>query len=117
MPRIMVVDDDTTVLKLITMMLEQEGYEVTAYSDAALALESDLNGVEVIITDLDMPMPGEDFIQQVRRESDVPIIAVSGNVPKERAQFLRNIGAQNVLSKPFSFPVFFEAIKQLAPVP
>lgn len=116
MPRIMVVDDDKAVLKLITMMLEQEGYEVTAYSDAALALESDLDGVEVIITDLDMPMPGEVFIQQVRRESDIPIIAVSGNVSAERAQFLRNIGAQEVLSKPFSMPVFLESVKHLAAV-
>lgn len=116
MPKLMVVDDDMAVLKLVIMLLEQEGYQVTGYSDAALALESDLDGVEVIITDLDMPMPGEIFIQQVRRASDIPIIAMSGNVPAERAQFLRNIGAQEVLSKPLSLPVFLESVKQLAAV-
>jgi two-component system response regulator ChvI len=116
MPKIMVVDDDKMVLRVITIMLEQEGYRVAGYSDAALALESDLDGVEVIITDLDMPMPGETFIQQVRRTSEVPIIAVSGNVSKERAQFLRNIGAQEVLPKPLSLPVFLESVKQLTAV-
>jgi len=116
MPRIMVVDDNDLVLKMMAGLLEEEGYEVRAFPDAAFALESALDDIELIVTDLDMPTPGEALIQQVRRESDIPIIVVSGNISEERAQFLRNIGAQTVLEKPFSLSGFLETIRQFSPV-
>lgn len=114
MPTIMLVDDDEMVLRTMAAMLREGGHKVSAFSDAAAALASSWDGIEALVTDLDMPvMPGEEFIQQVRKGSNIPIIAVSGYIPEERKNILRNIGAQGILAKPISVDAFLETISVL----
>lgn len=113
MPKVMVLDDEEMVLRVVTRLLERVGYDTISFTDAAPALESGvLDDIEVIITDLNMPTSGEEFIQEVRgRGIDTPIIAMSGHLTEERSLFLKTIGVQEIVPKPFEIDDFIEAIE------
>jgi CheY-like chemotaxis protein len=79
--KVLVVDDDATVRKSLTMLLTAEGYHVTSAVngfDALLQLKGSLP--DVITSDLNMPqMSGFEFLSVVRRRfPHIPVIAISG---------------------------------------
>lgn len=79
--RILVVDDDTTLLTVSRGILETEGYEVITAQDGFEGLLA-LQGAppSVIISDLRMPnMSGFEFLSIVRRRfPHIPVVAISG---------------------------------------
>ena len=80
--RILVVDDDASIRKSMTMLLNAAGYEVSTAEhgfDALLQLRM-APPPDVIISDLNMPqMSGFEFLSVVRRRfPEIPVIAVSG---------------------------------------
>ena len=102
--RVLVVDDDPHVAKLLTSILVSQGYEVRTTNDADSAVSS-LRGwcPAVIITDLEMPrVDGLELCRRVRETSNVPIIVVSSNNngPSEVAAL--DSGADDYIVKPFS---------------
>jgi putative two-component system response regulator len=106
-PKILVADDDESVVKLITMSLEKEGYEIiTAYDGKkAVELEEKLHPDLVI---LDVNMPGINgfevlnIIREKRREVDyLPIIFVCGTMADKRAVSAMQLGADDFIRKPF----------------
>jgi CheY-like chemotaxis protein len=101
---ILVVDDDPDIVQFITMVLEDEGYQVvSAVNGGALALASDRHPAAIL---LDIMMPKMDGIEVSRRlranpeTASIPIIAMSAS---ER---LKNAGStmavDDGLAKPFS---------------
>ena len=59
-----------------------------------------------------MPTSGEEFIQAIRSQGiDTPIIAMSGQLTEERSLFLKTIGVQEIIPKPFEIHDFLEAIE------
>src|SRR5205085_6775237 len=79
--KVLVVDDDATIRESLTMLLTEEGYEVTTAAhgfDALLQLKGSLP--DVITSDLNMPqMSGFEFLSVVRRRfPHIPVIAISG---------------------------------------
>ena len=79
--RVLVVDDDESVLEVFSLILQKEGYQVTTANngfDALLKLKETVP--EVIISDLNMPeMSGFEFLSVVRRRfPQVSVIASSG---------------------------------------
>ncbi len=113
MPKVMVLDDEEIVLKVVTRLLQRAGYEVISFPDAFPALESGiLDDIELIITDLNMPTSGEEFIQAARSQGiDTPIIVMSGQLTEERSLFLKTIGVQEIIPKPFDIHDFLGAIE------
>ena len=113
MPKVMVVDDEDAVRMIVARMLQNEGYEVIDFPDAALALdEADLAAIELILTDLSMPTPGEQFIHEVRkRGAKTPIVVMSGHLTKEKRQILEELGAQAVLQKPFELSALLQTVQ------
>lgn len=80
-PRILVVDDDAAIRNSLTMLLTEEGYEVTTAVDGFDALlQLKHSTFEVITSDLNMPlMSGFEFLSVIRRRfPHVPVIAISG---------------------------------------
>ncbi len=105
-PRILVVDDEPSLRRLIDRYLSMEGYEVVCVADGSEALaEVELWIPDLIITDVMMPkMDGWNLVEQLRRKADlllVPIIYVTAlGGGEDRIRGFRN-GGDDYLTKPF----------------
>jgi len=83
---VLLVDDDPSLRKLLSMHVEKEGFEARQASDgidAVVKLRDELP--TVIICDLEMPrMSGIEFVSVVRRRyPSIPVIVLSGTIPNE----------------------------------
>ena len=102
--RILVVDDEKTLVKGIKFNLEHEGYEVECAYDGAAAVELARNGkFDLLILDVMMPeVDGLEACMRIREFSDVPIIMLTAK--SEDADKLMGFesGADDYLTKPFN---------------
>lgn len=103
MATVLVMDDDDIVRNLIVRVVGLKNHRAVAFPDAGPALETvDFDQIDLIITDLSMPTNGEETIRILRQRGvHVPIIVVSGQMQETKADYLRSIGVQATLSKPF----------------
>lgn len=105
MSRILIIEDDEDINKLLCKILRKEGYEVTtAYSgtEGRLRLEQELP--DLILLDLMLPgMKGQEITEYVRKEkqSNVPIIVLSAKTALENKVELLTMGADDYITKPF----------------
>ena len=78
--RIVVVNDEPAMRRILTEILERAGHQVTVFAYGAEALkELHTTPADLVITDgTNYPMDGIDFIHRVRQISNTPIIVVSG---------------------------------------
>lgn len=108
MSAILVVDDDTSVLDVMSEMLRLEGHEVTVAENGRDAVgHVTAKAFDLVITDLIMPeKEGLETIADIRRSSvNMPIIAISGGGrvgPNDYLETARFIGANATLAKPFA---------------
>ena len=116
---IMVVDDSPTVVKFVSFTLRSTGLKVVTACDGMDALEkmSSLpNGVDLIITDLNMPnIDGYEFISTVRQNqtyANVPIIILSSEEDEKDIQMGSEAGASSYLVKPFRPDVLLEEVSK-----
>jgi DNA-binding NtrC family response regulator len=115
MPRILVIDDDTTVRTTVRVLLERAGYEIIEAGDGKEAGRM-LDGVDLVITDLLMPeVDGVDLIALIRREGHkVPVIAMSGGGKVDSKSYLevaRALGAFATIAKPFDLDHLLETVR------
>lgn len=115
MATILIIDDEASIRKMLTALLEREGHSVIFLPDAELALERlDFDTIDLIITDLVMPTRGEDAIHAIRSSGiTVPIIVLSGYLQPGDGSLLKTIGANRVLSKPARRATILNAISEL----
>jgi putative two-component system response regulator len=116
--RILCVDDDHTVLKLLETILVVRGYEVVKAGDARDAAESmDEHKIDLVI--LDAMMPGIDGFEICRkikgdgRFRNIPVIMITGLTSKEDRVRCIEAGADDFISKPFSITEVLARIKIL----
>ena len=102
--RILVVDDEKTLVKGMKFNLENEGYEVECAYDGAAALELAREGrFDLIILDVMMPeMDGLTACSRIREFSDVPIILLTAKVDDMDKLMGFDHGADDYLTKPFN---------------
>lgn len=101
-PRIIVIDDDTAVTDLMSVLLTSQGFDVKISNSSPEGLEMIRNGhFDLVILDLMMPeLDGWDVCKQVRTFSKIPIIVLSAlNDPTMVASVL-DAGADDYLTKP-----------------
>ena len=103
--RIIVVDDDTAILELVTLLLSRRSYQVSTASDARTALDLIArNRPELVL--LDYMMPDQDGLKTLRtiREQfpDTSVIMFSGQGSEEIVAELMKAGASEYLLKPFN---------------
>ena len=117
--RVLVVDDEPGLRRLLTDLFSQEGYGVSAASDGAQALErlSEFQP-DVVILDLTMPvMGGFTFAEKCHRMdgySDLPIVAVSAVHDMDGVeQRLANVGVHRCLAKPFEVAELLAVVEEL----
>jgi len=101
------IDDDVVVLEALAMGLRDAGYDVRSASGAAAGLDLIAHGgIDIIITDLNMPgMSGAQLIAEARaRWLHLPIVAISGmreGDGRTTSDAARALGADGMLQKPF----------------
>lgn len=104
MAKILVVDDEQSIVNLITAYLKPEGYEVHTAMDgpsglkAARAFKPDL-----IILDIMLPgMDGLELLSRLRRESEVYVILLTARTEETDKIVGLSVGADDYVTKPFS---------------
>ena len=101
--RILVIEDDAAISRVLQLELEHEGYDVTVARDGLSGLELALKEPDLVLLDLMLPrMDGMEVCKRVRAKSRVPIIMLTAKdrVPDRVAGL--DIGADDYLTKPFS---------------
>jgi two-component system KDP operon response regulator KdpE len=104
--RVLVVDDDTTLLRFLGEYLTREGYEVFSADRGPAALRAHFqHQPDVIVLDVMMPgMDGWEVCARVREIADTPIILLTAKTSE--ADKLRGfrLGVDDYITKPFSLP-------------
>jgi two-component system, chemotaxis family, chemotaxis protein CheY len=123
--KILLVDDDEPLRRMIRLTLEQRGFSVVEAKDGNDALaEHTKSPCDLILTDVLMPQrDGLELILALRQVAPSPkLIAMSGGGQLSAARYLRiarRLGAVRILEKPFTAPELIAAIDDAitAPLP
>ena len=102
--KILVVDDEQSILDLVMAYLRQEGYEVQTAVDGAAGLEvARAWQPDLIVLDIMLPgMDGLEVLTRLRRESDVYVIMLTARSEETDKIVGLSVGADDYLTKPFS---------------
>ncbi|MGN6514435.1 MAG: response regulator transcription factor [Rhizomicrobium sp.] len=113
MATIALVDDDKNILTSVSMLLEQEGYQVKTFSDGAAALTGlSASPPDLAILDIKMPrMDGLELLRRLRQTGDLPVIFLTSKDEEIDELMGLNAGADDYIRKPFSQRLLLERVK------
>jgi two-component system KDP operon response regulator KdpE len=102
--RILVVDDETQITRVLKTVLQSQGYEVKTAADGETALNLAVDWIpDLIVTDLSMPkLNGIELSRLVRERSQAPIIVLSVREEEKSKIEALDAGADDYVTKPFS---------------
>lgn len=103
MSRILCIDDEAAILRLLDVVLAHDGHEAVAVTTGRAAMDAVAKGgIDAVLLDLGLPdRDGLELISAIRGVSQVPIIVVSarGDVAEKVAAL--DLGAADFVTKPF----------------
>ena len=101
--KILVVEDDRSILSMIQTILDTNGYQVlTAQRCQQGILMMTSHVPDLVVLDLGLPdMDGEEFIRETRRSSMIPIIVLSARTDEQDKVAALDLGANDYITKPF----------------
>ena len=101
--RILIVDDELSIIKLLRANLEKGGYEVLAAMNGAEALKVfEMESPDLMLLDITMPkMDGFEVCRRLREWSQVPIIMLSARGDESDKVKCLDLGADDYITKPF----------------
>lgn len=104
MDRVLVVDDNEAIQKLVSVNLQIRGYAVTVAGSGEEALSLfTADTYDLLILDLVLPgLGGIEVCAQIRQQSDVPVIVLSAREDEELKVRALDAGADDYVTKPFS---------------
>ncbi|HSE33272.1 MAG TPA: response regulator transcription factor [Pyrinomonadaceae bacterium] len=111
--RILVVDDEAQLTRVLRTGLRSRGYDVRTAPDGMTALET-FNEWEpdLVITDLAMPrMDGLELCRQLRAVSQLPIIVLSAKGEEKTKIQALDLGADDFVTKPFGIDELFARVR------
>lgn len=116
MTRILVVDDEPQILRVLRINLVARQYFVSTASTGAGALNAArTEHPDLIILDLGLPdMDGVDVIRQLRTWTRVPVIVLSGRIDSQDKVQALDAGAEDYVTKPFSVDELLARIRVVA---
>jgi CheY-like chemotaxis protein len=123
--KVLIIEDDEFVQKMLKQTFERAGYEVALASNGAAGVKlydsklSLLEPFDVVITDLIMPeMEGIETITKLRKSNpNVKIIAISGggrNKPEDYLHLAQKLGAVYTFTKPVDRDALLQKVSELA---
>jgi two-component system, OmpR family, response regulator ArlR len=110
--KILVVEDDAQILRVLELELKHEGYEVDTARDGLAGLERALKEPDLVVLDLMLPkLDGMEVCARIRAKSNVPIIMLTAKdrIPDRVAGL--DHGADDYLTKPFSIEELLARIR------
>jgi DNA-binding response OmpR family regulator len=104
MPRILVVDDEPKIRKIVTSYLEQEGFDVSEAGNGPSAVDmAERFDPDVVILDVRLPgFDGIEALRQIRTKSDVYVIMLTARSEETDKLIGLSVGADDYMTKPFS---------------
>ncbi|GEJ56578.1 response regulator [Anaeromyxobacter diazotrophicus] len=111
MSRVLLVDDDPTILRLLAKIVSSRGWEALLARSGPEAL-SRMDRADVVVTDFSMPgMDGLELLGAIRERDDaLPVILVTGHCSERLFELATNAGAYRCLAKPFELAQLTDAI-------
>jgi two-component system KDP operon response regulator KdpE len=103
MARILIIDDEIQIRRLLRIGLESQGFEIKEARDGREGLE-EIRGTkpDLVLLDLNLPdRTGLDVLRETRSWSDVPFVAISVRNAEEDIVEILNAGADDYVVKPF----------------
>ncbi len=97
--KVLIVEDDVSILMGLKFCLEQEGFVVETASLGKEALEKVKNGFDLVLLDLNLPdMNGFEILEQIK---DIPVIFLTANDEEVSIVQGLDMGAEDYITKPF----------------
>ena len=118
--KILIVDDSAAIRQSISFILRQEGYETVEAQDGleALTLAGTLTGLDLIITDVNMPnLDGIGFIRKVRELAQykfTPILVLTTESQGSKMNEGKEAGATGWIVKPFNADKLLGIVRKVA---
>ena len=103
--RILIVDDEAEIRKILTILLENSGYEVVEATDGLSAVMTLKNNSEIDLCIMDVMMPrmnGVEACAEIRKFSSIPILFLTARSLEEDKEAAYSEGGDDYLVKPFS---------------
>ncbi len=105
--KVLIVDDEPDIVRLVQFTLERRGFEVIVATDGLSAIElAETEKPDVILLDAVMPvMNGYTACQRLKENSktkSIPVIMLSAKSQKVEVELGIEMGAENYICKPFS---------------
>lgn len=114
--KILVVDDDKIIRRLLFLCLKKRGFRVIIAKDGSEGLKRVRQLLpDLVILDLMLPkLPGEEVCKEIRKDANnVPIIMLTGKDKDADRIIGKVIGANLYITKPFDVPKLIEEIDSL----
>ena len=104
MAKVLVIDDDPSLLRALRVGLQAGGHDVTTATNGETGIsQAALSAPDVIVLDLGLPdMDGQTVCRRVRQWSEVPIIILSASGTEHLKVAALDGGANDFVTKPFS---------------
>ena len=101
--KVLVIDDEPPIRKLLRMGLATQGYQVIDAANAKIALEQMAEKPDFVILDLGLPdMQGLDLLRALRQQNEaVPIVVLSSRADESAKVQALDFGADDYVTKPF----------------
>ena len=101
--KVLVIDDEPPIRKLLRMGLSTQGYDILEASNGKLAMDKLAEGPALIILDLGLPdIQGHELLRMIRgRNESVPIVVLSSRGDEAGKVQALDLGADDYLTKPF----------------
>ncbi len=111
--RILLVDDEQPIQKLLSYPLEKDGYEVVPARDGQEALHAfDQQPFDLVVLDIMLPkVDGLEVCRQLRARSSVPIIMLTAKAEEIDKVLGLELGADDYITKPFSMREFRSRVR------
>ncbi len=104
MPKVLIADDSMFQRSTLTKAVKSLGYEVIAAKNGRECLDAVAeHAPDVVLLDLNMPvLNGFEVLEALQtQESTVPVVVISADIQESSKERCRNLGARDILSKPF----------------
>ncbi|WP_250282813.1 MULTISPECIES: response regulator [unclassified Frankia] len=116
MTRVLIVDDDTQILRALRITLHARGYEVLTATSGQHALAATTSGQpDIILLDLGLPdMDGTEVIHALRSRTATPVIVLSGRAGSSDKVGALDAGADDYVTKPFRVDELLARLRAVA---
>ena len=105
--KILIVDDEPYVARVLKLVLQKEGYKVTCVNNGKEALDvyADLQP-DILVTDVKMPhLGGRKLVETIRSlesGSNIPVVVMTSTLESENREWVHDVGNISFLGKPVS---------------